>query len=739
MDQYEINKLSEVLNIVEAQIDELESGLQGKRERVIESRKDMWREARIVIRDFDDAADLSVFTDDVMRRQNAYTDTYLQLDRLKKIHNEPYFARIDFAEDGYDDLEKIYIGRHSLYDKDTGDFYVYDWRAPISSLYYDYGIGAAAFFVPGTGATIHGKISLKRQYQIENGTLLYLFDNEINIDDDILRIELSKASGGHIKTIINTIQSEQNKAIRAEDDSVLVFGPAGSGKTSVGLHRLAYLLYRHRDSLSSAKVRIYSPSPVFASYIEGIIPELGEEDVQNMDFPSLLEDLTRRPFYGPYQQIEYIQSETNSNAPRAQWIRHKYSAVMLDALEQFVSKNAPSFEDVMFNRDRVAEGIRLQDLYQDRTAQSTLTTKTERVLDFVHRAYDEYFKANQARITELFHDIHDDLFTDDEIRAFFDEEKNIVIQDLRARLMPKPKKLLEKFMRGWSKTHRLDYIFAKDALYMEKLYYEDALLLTYIDIMTGYVAKDASVKHILIDEAQDLSLLHHRILRKLYASSGFTVLADVNQALFDHVNLHEKSELITLYSQARVIELTKAYRSTLEINQFAARLLGEALSSESAFYMRKGKTPEVLHLEPVYAVQTLLRRLLAHESDFTYNTIGILLPTAQEAKTFYEMLMHAKSPPIDDTNVKHDAVIKLITDDDGSSAFNKGIMVMAIPFAKGLEFDAVIAVLGEAHTELRTMLAQKDDLSTPEQGNAGIRKLLYLICTRALHELYIIC
>jgi len=700
----ETTKLTTVKEEILSQINELGGGLSKKRAEVLDVRKEMWREARIVLRDFDDVADLSIFAEEVARNEHQYAEASKQLIRLKKLLNEPYFARIDFTEDGYDDTEQIYIGRHSLFNEKTQTFHVYDWRAPISSLYYDYGIGKAQFYVPGTGATIAGDVSLKRQYQIEKGELLYLFDNDIAIDDKILQQELSKTADASIKTIVNTIQKEQNRAIRANANTVLVHGPAGSGKTSVGLHRLAYLLYRDRNSLTSAKVRIFSPSPIFASYIAGIIPELGEDDVENLDFSALIKNLAkdRRGFDGFYKQIE------GASGKRLAWIMQKYSPKFLDELEAYITNYSPSFEDVVFNIDRICNAKRLEELYRDRTSASTKKSKTDRVLAFVERSYAEYFNANMRAITELFNAIHSDNFSDHEIRIKFDEERNIVLRDLRNRLNPRASWLCERFLKGYARKNDLSFGFVREALRMDKLYYEDALLLLYIDILTGKVPQDKTVKHILIDEAQDLSHLHHRILRRLYVSSDFTVLADANQALYKGINLDSINELKALYPQAEEIPLSKSYRSTFEINNFAAQFLDNP--NPNAAYMRHGEEPKIVKAsDHVKAVMDILP-----EMPDSFNTVGILLPTAKAAQEFYKKL--EKKYPKGNTP----RPLKLIAGEDCD--FTPGVMVMAVPFAKGLEFDAVICP-GYGGVEF--------------EGELG-RKLMYLICTRALHRLWLI-
>jgi len=729
----EITKLSTVKENILSQITILGEGLSKHRTDVLEARKEMWREARIVIRDFDDVADLSIFAEEVARNENQYAESSKQIVKLKKMLNEPYFARIDFTEEGYEPIEQIYIGRYSLFDDETKTFHIYDWRAPISSLYYDYGVGAASFIVPGTGATIAGEITLKRQYEIVKGELLYLFDNDIAIDDEILRRELSKTADAHIKTIVNTIQTEQNKAIRAEAHTVLVHGPAGSGKTSVGLHRLAYLLYRDRNSLSSSKVRIFSPSPVFTSYIAGIIPELGEEDVQNLDFPELLREKAkdRRKFHGLYEQIDYLLTNPQNDA-RNMWLTHKYSPDFLNQLENYVANYTPSFEDVMFNTDKLCTGNRLEQLYQDRTKSSTIKSKSDRVLSYVERAYMEYLKANQKSITELFNNIHDENFSDHEIRIKFEEEKSIVMRDLVSRLRPRSAKLYERFLRSYATKTGLPRNFAKQCMNMEQLYYEDALMLFFIDILTGQIPQDKTVKHILLDEAQDLSHLHHRILNKLYISSHFTVLADANQALYKSISLDSIQELKTLYPTAKDIPLTKSYRSTYEINTFAAQFLQNP--NPDASYTRHGDEPQVINTPNQFAAVLDILEALQGE----YNTIGILLPTAGGAESFHKQLKKvypkggkplqesgsaAFSPTGCSEIAKQFPSIKLIANED--SEFSPGIMVMAVPFAKGLEFDVVICP---------TMHSASEKLIDEELRN----RLMYLICTRALHKLYLL-
>lgn len=717
----ETKHLSDIQQNIINQINTVAEGLKSRRDNVLEARRSMSK-ATGIIRDFDDIALLTMFATEVAQVEEAYGDTSRRLQVLQRLLHSPYFARIDFKEDDYE-LEEIYIGRHSLMDEKSHIFHIYDWRAPISSLYYDYGVGRAAFDIPSDSGEvlprIQGEITLKRQYQIENGELVYFFDSDLAVEDDILRLELSKISDAKIKTIIHSIQKEQNAAIRSEARDVLVYGPAGSGKTSVGLHRLAYLLYRHRNTLSSARVRIFSPSPIFASYIAGIIPDLGEEDVDTLDFPGLLENYLpgKRAFHDQYQQIEYL-AVAGGRDPRRCWIMEKYSKDFLEYLEMYIKNYTPSFESVQFNRDTLCSAERLASLYEDRTTAGNLATKTARIFTYVNQRYDEYFQQNKRAITELFNQIHDDNFSTGEARRLYEEERSIVLADLRGRLKPRAKRIYEKVLTGWAKKKRratgndsLPIGYVKEALAQERLYFEDALMLMYIDILTGRIPQEKQVKHILLDEAQDMSILQHRILRRLYAGCHFTVLGDTNQALYPGINIHNQAEINAEYPKAQVIPLTTSYRSTYEISRFAARVLSGSEDVDlSSLYMRSGEEPTIINSQNVAA--TCLDILKGVPEG--YNTVGILLTTVREARKFYEELQSVAKSREDIP------AIKLIADSNDS--FAPGLMVMALPYAKGLEFDAVIC---------------------PEYGQDVFeshfgKKMLYLTCTRALHRLYLI-
>jgi len=689
IDTLELKKLESVTNLILSQLNEHSIALQERRKDLRDANKAIWADKAPVISDMDDAVHLITLSYEIAQHEREYIQANRQIVLLKNMLDSPYFARIDFKEEGYDDIECIYIGKNSLYN--NGAFEVYDWRAPISSLYYDFGVGRASFnVVHDKGENeIAGEVLLKRQYRIVRGKLVYLFDSELAIDDDILQIELSKTSDARIKSIIHTIQAEQNKAIRSTASRLLVYGPAGSGKTSVGLHRLAYLLYKHRGSLTSAKVRIFSPSPIFASYIDGIIPELGEDSIETLDFTQLLLGYGYKS-YDKFEQLDFLEKESTGN--RAQWFPIKTSAEFTKFLENFVRNYSPAFDDIYFNRDLICDSEHIKTLYQNRTSAASLYNNSERVIKYVSRTYDEYFAENKKNISIFFNNLEDEVLSDGSIRHRFEEQKNITIADLRNRLMPDSAKLYEKALRAFASKRppRIKALYVHDM----KLFFEDALALFFIDVLTGRVQKDRQVKHILIDEAQDMSTMQHKILQNLYGNDcDFTVLGDVNQALYP-MDIHENSTLQALYQGVELMPLNTSYRSTYEISKFASNILG---IKDSLVYSRHGDEPQIIKSEnPLVTTAEIVEKR-------EFNTLGILFSTSKKAQAFYDKFKDLCPQS------------RLIANQ--AEEFEPGVMVMAVPFAKGLEFDVVIC---------------------PEYGEEMDDKVLYLICTRALHELYMV-
>lgn len=279
----ERRRLEATIDEIREQLQELHVVAKSRKEQVAATRRTLWQEGARAPTDFEDQVELVGQITELNREEMQHALYRRMVDRFERLMRSPYFARVDFRAQGENDPEAIYIGTSSLVDRESGEHWVYDWRAPISGMYYDYELGEAGY--PCEDGRIEGEITLKRQYRIVDGKLVYLFDSGLKIDDEILQEMLSKHVDDRMRTIITSIQREQNRVIRDEHHRILfVQGPAGSGKTSIALHRVAYLLYRHRHTLAADNMIIFSPNRIFSDYIGEVLPELGEENVHQTTF-----------------------------------------------------------------------------------------------------------------------------------------------------------------------------------------------------------------------------------------------------------------------------------------------------------------------------------------------------------------------------------------------------------------------------------------------------------------------
>lgn len=310
------------------------SALETQKRDLVEQRRAMWEDGAHVAKDFDDIVNMARYDERVREAHGHYVRMDKEVRQMTYLLGTPYFGRIDFREKGETLTDEIYIGRYGFFDKKTYNCYIYDWRSPVASMFYDCALGEASYKCPE--GEIEGSLTCKRQYQIEAGELKYCYDTNIAVQDELLGKVLSENTDKVLRVIIDTITKEQNKAIRKSHlVDLLVEGPAGSGKTSVGMHRLSYLLYHNRENLSSEKIAVLSRNDIFASYISAILPELGEENINAVNFDSLIRHGLPKSYkkLGYYEQVDYLLKNKEDNA-RRRAIKLKYSPEFLAYIEE---------------------------------------------------------------------------------------------------------------------------------------------------------------------------------------------------------------------------------------------------------------------------------------------------------------------------------------------------------------------------------------------------------------------
>lgn len=594
--------------------------------------------------------------------------------RLTKMLESPFFGRVDFRYDGEEESETFYIGIGNFAPRAGMRPLIYDWRAPVSGLFYDYDRGPAAYDAPG--GRMEGEITSKWQYKIKNGHMIYGFESDTKIDDEILKQELGSGGDVQLKNIVRTIQKEQNAIIRNTEDRILAIqGAAGSGKTSVALHRIAYLLYHDRENLKAANILILSPNNAFSDYISHILPELGEEHIQEMSFDLFAYKELKEVANDCEDRYDYLEKKMKFQD--SEWeirFKEKQSASFIGQLEGFL---AMLEEELVNIRSITFKGFH----------------KTEE--EIIHLFYFKFqtvpLLARMDAVMEYLIDEYETL-----------RGKNISEEDMEA--------LRETFQKMYVTTDLYEIYgwLLKDCGYPElsnaeyerrKLEYEDVFPMLYLKYRLKGSRKHKNIKHLVIDEMQDYSYLQYSILSMLF-HCRMTILGDRAQAMDSECQDVTKFLPKIFGRKIRKIVMNKSYRNTLEIAEYAERIRGgEGLE----LFQRHGKEVEEFHgLSMEEMLENIEKQVKSANAQ--YETAAVITMNESDAYDIYRLLKNRQLP--------------VSYMDRDTSVFKKGMTVTTFYLAKGLEFDQVFAVLGR-------------------ETNPLYKQAKYISATRALHELYV--
>ncbi|MCC3160675.1 AAA family ATPase [Hymenobacter sp. 15J16-1T3B] len=589
--------------------------------------------------------------------------------RLLKLLQSPYFGRVDFGARGQA-AAPVYIGVHSFLDETQRRNLIYDWRAPISSLFYDFELGEASFTSPS--GEVPGRIELKRQYKIRDGKMEFMLDSGVNIHDDVLQRELAKAADDKMKTIVATIQRDQNAVIRNETAPVMVIqGVAGSGKTSIALHRIAFLLYRFRDTIRAQDILIISPNKVFADYISNVLPELGEEHIPETGMEELAADLLgpQQPFQTFFEQVTSLL-ETH-DAAFIERMQFKSSFEFLAQLNQYllhIENNYFSVADLRVGRT-VVPGV------------------------FIQQKFKAY---HRVPLLKRFGQVANDVrayVRDKADRKLTGGEKAAIGEGIpRMFRFNNVLDFYRDFYRWVGRPELLKFDHGRP------LEYADVFALIYLRIRLEGLSGYEHVKHLLVDEMQDYTPVQYAVLSRLFHCRK-TILGDVSQT----VNPYSSSSAETIervFPQAEVVKLYRSYRSTLEITAFAQRITP---NPHIIPLERHGAAPAMRGFGSREEEVAAVRQLVADFAGSGNHSLGIICKTLRQARQLHQALQ------ADD--------VHLLTAD--STLFKEGAVITTAHLAKGLEFDAVVVPFASA----RNYQSEVD------------RSMLYVACTRAMHQL----
>lgn len=652
---------------------------------------DAWEELRVrpTQLSVQDLEQLSVELNRITARREFTRDL---AERYRRMLMNPFFARVDFIEAGESEVEKIVIGLYSL-QGEKGGLLVHDWRAPVCSLYYDSEPGDVSYNSPS--GKIMGKMTLKRQYKMENGQLKYYVDTDMSIEDDLLLDILSGASSRHMRQIVSTIQAEQNAAIRCDDDSVVcVVGGAGSGKTSVAMHRAAYLMYRRRDLLDASKIQIISPSTAFSEYVSNVLPELGEENIRARTMRELVETILGRKTEPLASQLEKLLA--GNEELRYASVKYKTNLEFLRSLRKTAESFAtfgPNFGNVRTEDEILIRREELRRMYKNEFSLLSPAQRVERM----KATLESRMASWEEKLIRQYEQSYAAKYSGRELKFVAKMAAAQQLQPVRAQL----RKLTG--INGWTLQQEAMKTAPKalrDAFYENRdaglLWWEDAAAQAYLMVQLGFVAPDKSVYHLLVDEAQDYSEVELALLHAYFPNARVTLLGDPKQRTCPGMEECKPENWGECFEakNAPVFNLSRCYRSTLPIARLCNALLPDG--DQLRPFGREGDLPLVAQYS-----EKLLRETLDRFRKAGSQSIAIITRTQAQA---------------DSISAKLENVYRLDGGDADLNYESTDHVVGCYHLVKGMEFDAVIVVWPEAEI------------------TDGERRRLYTACSRALHH-----
>ena len=703
---FEEKRLAQTISLAEEQLKQAKEAADKKKSEIIEAKKDVRENTEHGITSlytsdgFEALVELSQYINPVTDKIIDYEEEEHKILLLEKMIKSPYFARIDFKFDDEDEFEKIYIGRSSLRKNSYQEMYVYDWRSPIASVFYRFMTGEAFYDAPCGRVT--GELNLKRQYEIKNGTLEYFFDSDVQIVDEFLRQLLSQNTTAKMKAIVETIQHEQDVVIRdMENDLLMVQGVAGSGKTSIALHRAAYLMYQGlQTKLSANNIMIISPNSIFEQYISNVLPELGEDNVISSVFEDILSELLNgRKIQSRNDFLENLIVNSKYKEISRNSIEFKTSSFFREILDQFlidIPRQWIEFEDVYYEGKCVVSGQILKDKILGRP-ETPLGIKLEQLEDYI---LEQIFGTGKGRGHK--------------------EEKNLIKQEIQKfikidivelyKILFSIEAYFYSLLQNSNPSQNIKNIwkYTKENLEADSLYYDDAIAIAYLYLKIYGTNKYKNIKQVVIDEAQDYYPLQYEIFNLLFSNAKLTILGYMKQTLAkkEDISFYEQIQKILNKKKSSLIMLDKSFRCTNEILNFSLKFIEQ--SSQIKSFNRNGDSPKVYIADnsEIFIDEIVKEIKLCQEKGF--QSICLICKTEKNSTYLFN-------------KIKHKLDIQLIK--NGSVSDLQGVFILPVYMSKGLEFDTVLIC----------------DADSQNYHDEDDKNLLYVACTRALHKLSLFC
>ena len=631
-------------------------------------------------------------------KEQAFTTIDKKLKELTILKESPYFGRVTFNDLEFDQKDTLYVGRFGVTPEGSYEPVIVDWRAPVASLFYHGSLGEASYTSPD--GPIKCDIEGRRQIIVKKGELKGVFDSAIDVKDDILQMVLSNNSSDKLKDVIMTIQQEQDEIIRKERTSnIVVNGVAGSGKTTIALHRVAYLLYNYRKELED-KVLILGPNGIFMEYISQVLPSLGEVGVKQETFASFaLKEMDSELYIMSFDKyLEKILSEDKEFIEDAKY-KNSYEIIKdLDNLVKEMDKDYFHVEDVKYFGDLVISKEEIEEMFNKHYEYMPLFRRSEKIKRIILSKIKD--KRDQ-KVWELNEEIRKEKekLTPEELLI---EENNLEFRR-KLRIREIVKEVMDSRAKLDSWISREDVLDIYDRFNGNKKEYtiNDLAPILYLAIKLEGKKATKDYRHVVIDEAQDYSPLQFKVVRELTGTKYFTVVGDVNQRLIKYSDLAPMMELGKIFDDVNpeIYNLNKSYRSTYEIMEYANKYLDE---DRIIPIVRHGKPVEEIEFHNNEELSESIIESLKEFSNEGLESIAIITIDKEELENVYNLISNK---------------VHLVKFDNEDVLYKGGNVIIPSYFAKGLEFDGVIIV---------------DNGSSKDENEDLIK---YIMSTRALHRL----
>ncbi|MBC5629460.1 AAA family ATPase [Clostridium sp. NSJ-6] len=667
---------------------------------IIEHRKFLWDNRSEL-----DEIEINENCGQVALEEKLYASKLSRIKTLERQLKSPYFARLDFKEDG-EEVESFYIGLSTVENEEDFEFIVFDWRSPVSNMFYDFEVGPAYYKAPNR--TINGQIEFSRQFNIKNGKIVFMHNSNESLCDENLSTMLSRNATEKMKNIVATIQKEQNDIIRNDDSKILfIQGAAGSGKTSIALHRAAYLLYKNRKNLTADNILIFSPNEVFAEYISDVLPDLGESNILQTTFELYSKRFlpTNYIFESKNDHLDYIYSvDRNSDSfkIRANSMEYKNTTEFMHILDKYTNdlpNHLIEIRPIIIDNNEVISKSSVKKTFLNRFKDIPLLNRIDVVKQSLFSQLETKYLASDNNI-EL-----DYIEDKEEFYSYCKEEvSNQVDKMIKTLDNVAIYKLLWENIEKYTKDdlkeikdYTIEYISDKEVKF------EDLTPIIYIRAAMEGFRNYSNMKHILIDEAQDYSPLFYQLIRKSFNNAKITIMGDLNQRIDKYSNVKDKDSILEVFDDVKVAILSKSYRSTSNITMFAKEILDTYEPIEAV--ERSGENPNII-IEKDNLAKSIKNEIESMKSK-GHISIAVICKNREKTKNIFDSLKEL------------DLKININLIDNENSELKNDVNVISSYLAKGLEFDGVIIADGENYL------------------NSEDSNLFYTVCTRALHKLVI--